>query len=53
MVLEPKSPVPLVSPLGVRMSSLYFSWKRLTARKVAGPYFVVSLPGDPAPVVVT
>jgi hypothetical protein len=28
---------------------VYFSWKRFTARKVAVPYFAVSLPGDPGP----
>lgn len=52
-VRAPTNPEPVVNPTGVRVSFLYLFWNLMTARLVAGPKVVVSLPLEPAPVVAT
>ena len=49
LVSAPTNPVPVVSPAGVSVSCLYLFWKLITALCVAGPKYVVSLFGEPAP----
>jgi len=44
IVLVPTFPFPLSSPLGTKMSSLYFSWKRITASFVWFPKYPLISP---------